>query len=201
MPEGYGVQLEFRGPSDDFLTYHLQADRGKGSQHSAELGWENSYNAMVKISPLDTLSLSLFYKHSKEDEWLNWLQDNLLATYKKKQRTTIAGLQWFKGNKHELRVKAQMVAFTARDPKAVLGDVYGNLHSSNISLSPITLSELAFQIRYRYELMPLAYLYVVYTKGGRIVADDTEDRLSELYKRPWNDPQGDNFTIKLRYRF
>jgi hypothetical protein len=49
--------------------------------------------------------------------------------------------------------------------------------------------------------MPLAYLYVVYTKGGRIVADDTEDDLIELYKRPWNDPQSDNFTVKLRYRF
>jgi len=201
MPEGYGVQLEFRGPSDDFLTYQLEANRAKGSSHSAGLGWKNSYGTGVKISPLDTLSLSLIYQHSKENEWLNWLQDNLLATYKKKQRTTVAGLQWFKGNKHELRVKAQMVAFTARDPKAVLGDEYGNLHPSNISLSPITLSELAFQIRYRYELMPLAYLYVVYTKGGRIVADDIEDNLSELYKRPWNDPQGDNFTIKLRYRF
>ena len=80
-----------------------------------------------------------------------------------------------------------MVAFTARDPQAYLADLYGNLNpSSNINLLPITLSELAFQVRYRYELMPLAYLYVVYTKGGRIVADDTEDDLSELYKRPWN---------------
>jgi hypothetical protein len=129
------------------------------------------------------------------------LQDNVLGTYEKKQRTTIAGLQWFKGNKHELRIKAQMVAFTARDPKAYLGDLYGNLNPSDINLSPITLSELAFQVRYRYEFMPLAYLYVVYTKGGRIVADDTEDDLSELYKRPWNDPQSDNFTVKLRYRF
>ena len=110
-------------------------------------------------------------------------------------------------NKNIIEIKNQIDKFyipmyhIIRTPKAVLGDEYGNLHPSNISLSPITLSELAFQIRYRYELMPLAYLYVVYTKGGRIVADDTEDSLSELYKRPWNDPQGDNFTIKLRYRF
>ena len=60
---------------------------------------------------------------------------------------------------------------------------------------------LAFQIRYRYEILPLAYLYVVYTKGGRVALNDEEDSLNELYKRPWNDPQSDNFTIKLRYRF
>tara|TARA_X000000368_G_scaffold124602_1_gene97736 strand:+ start:262 stop:2553 length:2292 start_codon:yes stop_codon:yes gene_type:complete len=202
MPKGYGVEFEYRGPSDDFLQYGFEVDRRQGSRYSAALGWQTSYQGKVSISPADTLSLSLFYKHGQEEDWLNWLQDNVLGTYQKKQRTTIVGLQWFKGNKHELRIKAQMVAFTARDPQAYLADLYGNLNpSSNINLLPITLSELAFQVRYRYELMPLAYLYVVYTKGGRIVADDTEDDLSELYKRPWNDPQSDNFTVKLRYRF
>jgi hypothetical protein len=68
-------------------------------------------------------------------------------------------------------------------------------------LPAITISELAFQVRYRYEFMPLAYLYVVYSKGGRISADDEEDGLSELYRRPWNEPTDENFTIKLRYRF
>ena len=44
-------------------------------------------------------------------------------------------------------------------------------------------------------------LYVVYSKGGRIVEYDEEDNLEELYKRPWNDPQADTFTVKVRYRF
>ena len=82
-----------------------------------------------------------------------------------------------------------------------LGDLNGNLNPFQTSLPPITVSQLAFQIRYRYEIQPLAYLYVVYTKGGRIAMYDEEDSLNELYKRPWNDPQSDNFTIKLRYRF
>jgi hypothetical protein len=94
-----------------------------------------------------------------------------------------------------------MLAFTARNPKAYLGDTYGNLNPYQFSLPPITVSQLAFQVRYRYEIKPLAYLYVVYTKGGRVSMNDEEDSLHELYKRPWNDPQSDNFTIKVRYRF
>ena len=142
------------------------------------------------------------HQHSEEDNWLNWLQDNLLATYKeKKQRVTVASLNWFGGDKHELRMKAQMVAFTARNPKAYLGDTYGALNPIEMALPPFTLSDLAFQIRYRYEILPLAYLYVVYSKGGRIVEYDEEDNLEELYKRPWNDPQADTFTVKVRYRF
>ena len=89
------------------------------------------------------------HQHSEEDNWLNWLQDNLLATYKeKKQRVTVASLNWFGGDKHELRMKAQMVAFTARNPKAYLGDAYGALNPIEMALPPFTLSDLAFQIRY-----------------------------------------------------
>ena len=110
-------------------------------------------------------------------------------------------MNWFGGDKHELRMKAQMVAFTARNPAAYLGDKIGALNPVEMTLPPFTLSDLAFQIRYRYEILPLAYLYVVYSKGGRIVEYDDEDSLGELYKRPWNDPQADTFTVKVRYRF
>ena len=141
------------------------------------------------------------YQHEDEKDWLNWLDDNLLAAYERKQRTSILELEWFHKNKHELRVKAQMVAFTGRDPVPYLGDQTGTLNPVNIDLSPITISELAFQVRYRYELMPLSYLYVVYSKGGRVSLQDDEEDLFNLYRRPWNSPEKENFTIKLRYRF
>ena len=100
-----------------------------------------------------------------------------------------------------MRLKAQMVAFTARTPKAYLANNLGDLMLADIPLTPITLSDLAFQIRYRYEIKPLSYFYLVYTKGGRVVQYDDEDNLGEIYKRPWNDPETDTFTVKLRYRF
>ena len=201
-PENYGTMLQFMGPSKNFFNYVLQVNREKGTQWmSSALGFSTSYMVMGNFALKDNLSLDLMYQHNKEDDWLNWIEGNLLGTYEKKQRVTVAGLNWFGGDKHELRVKAQMVAFTARKPKAYLGDLSGYLNTVDLALDPFSLSDLAFQIRYRYEIMPLAYLYVVYSKGGRIVEFDREDSLGELYKRPWNDPQADNFTVKLRYRF
>jgi hypothetical protein len=201
-PENYGTMLQFMGPSKNFFNYVLQVNREKGTQWmSSALGFSTSYMVMGNFALKDNLSLDLMYQHNKEDDWLNWIEGNLLGTYEKKQRVTVAGLNWFGGDKHELRVKAQMVAFTARQPKAYLGDLSGYLNPVDVALDPFSLSDLAFQIRYRYEIMPLAYLYVVYSKGGRIVEFDREDSLGELYKRPWNDPQADNFTVKLRYRF
>ena len=200
-PENYGSLLNFKGPSQDFFNYFLEAKREKGSQWASASGFATSYATQLEFAPSDNIDFSLYYQHLDEDGWVNWIQDNLLGVYTKKQRTTVAGFNWFVGDKHELRIKAQMVSFLATNPKAVLGDSYGDLNASDIALTAINLSDLAFQIRYRYEIMPLAYLYVVYSKGGRIVETDEEDDLGKLYQRPWNDPQADNFTIKVRYRF
>jgi len=200
-PENYGSNIQFSGPSRNFFNYFIELKREKGSQWRSALGFSTSYASKLSFAPRDNLNFSIYHQHLKEEQWLNWLQDNLLGVYSRKQRTTVADLNWFGGNKHELRIKAQMVAFTARNPKPYLGDAYGNLNPLNISLDPFTLSDLAFQVRYRYEIMPLAYLYVVYSRGGRIVQTDLEDDLEEIYKRPWNDPQADTFTVKVRYRF
>ena len=201
MPEGYGGDIEFNGPRNPLYFYSVKIKREKGSEHSPQLGWNNSLRGMIKYMPTDFLSFSFFHKHEKEDNWLNWLDENLLATFNKKQRTSVVGMEWFSGTKHELRIKGQLVAFTGRNPVPYLGDINGNLKETDIIIPGITISELAFQVRYRYEILPLAYLYVVYSKGGRISSDDEEDSLSELYKRPWDDPADENFTVKLRYRF
>ena len=141
------------------------------------------------------------YQYENENDWLNWFDENLLASFKRKQRTSIVEMEWFYKNDHELRIKAQMVAFTGRDPVSYLGDKKGKLNPANIDIPPITISELAFQIRYRYEIMPLSYLYLVYSKGGRVSMQDDEDNVFNLYRRPWNSPEKENFTLKLRYRF
>ena len=201
-PENYGTMLQFRGPSTKFFNYALQVERGKGAQWAfSALGFATNYMAMINISPKDNLNFSLEYYQSKEDDWLNWVEDDLLGIYTKNQRSTVVSMNWFGGDKHELRIKAQMVAFTARKPRAYLGGVSGSLNPIEMELPPFSLSDLAFQIRYRYEIMPLAYAYLVYSKGGRIIEFDEEDSLGTLYKRPWNDPQADNFTVKVRYRF
>ena len=200
-PENYGSNIQFSGPSRNFFNYFIELKREKGSQWRSAMGFANSYATKLSFAPRDNLNFSVYHQNLKEENWLNWIEGNFLGMYSKKQRTTVADLNWFGGNKHELRVKAQMVAFTARDPRSYLGTSKGQLTEAGVSLEPFTLSDLAFQVRYRYEIMPLAYLYVVYSRGGRIIQTDLENDLEEIYKRPWNDPQADTFTVKVRYRF
>ena len=201
MPKGIGGYIDLTGPRRPTYIYGLRFERGRGSEHSPELGWGTKTRGYFKYMPVDNLSLSLMHQHADENQWLNWFNDNLLATFHRKQRTSVVEMEWFHNNVHELRIKAQMVAFTGRDPQALLGDLSGNLNPEIIDIAPITISELAFQVRYRYEIMPLSYLYIVYSKGGRVSMQDDEDGLFSLYRRPWNSPEKENFTVKLRYRF
>ena len=201
MPKGVGGYIDLTGPRRPTYIYGLRFERGRGSEHSPELGWGTKTRGYFKYMPVDNLSLSLMHQHADENQWLNWFNDNLLATFHRKQRTSVVEMEWFHNNVHELRIKAQMVAFTGRNPQALYGDLSGNLNPETIDIAPITISELAFQVRYRYEIMPLSYLYIVYSKGGRVSMQDDEDGLFSLYRRPWNSPEKENFTVKLRYRF
>ena len=201
-PENYGGMIQIKGPSQDFFNYFIEFKRQKGEMFgSTSLGFANSYTTKLDFAPRDNINFSIMYQLVEEDDWLNWIQDNFFGIYKKKQKTTVASLNWFGGDKHELRLKAQMVGFTARNPSAYISDTVGDLIYLDAQIEPFTLSDLAFQVRYRYELLPLAYLYVVYSRGGRIIEFDEENDLKEIYKRPWNDPQADTFTVKVRYRF
>jgi len=201
LPQNYGIDFKYIGQKNKFWQWTLFAQRSKGSENSSDLGWRNKYYSSIKVFPLSNLTLRLSYSHEKEANWLNWIQDNLLGAYEKTQRNTNFSIKYFKGNQHELRVKTQLVAFTAKDPHAYLGSIDGRLNEDSTYLNPFSLGQLAFQVRYRYEIMPLAYLYAVYTRGGKIYEADEEDDLGTLYKRPWEEPTKDNFTLKVRYRF
>ena len=80
MPEGYGGYVEYNGPRNPIFFYSARIQREKGSEHSPQLGWKNSYRGMVKYMPSEFLSFSLFHQYEKEDLWLNWIQDNLLLS-------------------------------------------------------------------------------------------------------------------------
>ena len=201
MPEGYGMSLGYEGPRKEKWGYALSFSRGIGDNHLSGLDWMSTYKFRFGFYPKETLSINFGFSYEQEDKWLNWIEENHLATFDKKLRRTMASLKWFKGNKHELRIKTQLVAFTARNSQSYLANFRGDLTKSQKEVPSFTLSELAFQVRYRYEILPLAYFYLVYTKGGRVLEEDEENDLGKIYKRPWEDPTGDTFSMKLRYKF
>ena len=67
-------------------------------------------------------------------------------------------------------------------------------------LNEFQLSEVAFQVRYKYEFSPLSNLYVVYTRGGKS-SGALNDSFGNLYSNAWNEQTTDKFIVKIRYKF
>ena len=61
-----------------------------------------------------------------------------------------------------------------------------------------SLSQLNFQLRYRWQIAPLSDLFIVYTKGDN--RRSAMISFDEMFDNSWQNPLGDQLVIKLRYR-
>ena len=110
-------------------------------------------------------------------------------------------MNYFKGDKHELRLKGQFVALNASNPTSLMSNEEGYITFSDQTVNPFNVGEAAFQIRYKYELAPLSNLYIVYSQGGNIFEENVESDSLTIIEDSWNKPSGKIFAIKLRLRF
>ena len=137
----------------------------------------------------------------KEKEWLNWIDTNNLATYDLKQKIISIDLNWYKNNKHEIRLKSQFIALEAENPRSLVSNYSGYLTQGISEIKPFTNGIASFQVRYKYEIAPLSYLYLVYSKGGSVYDEDNEKDTSQIFKDPWEEASDEVLSIKYRLKY
>ena len=130
-----------------------------------------------------------------------WINTNNLTAYDAVEKFLTFNLNYFKGNKHELRLKGQFVALEASNPTSLMSNEQGYLLLGDQEVSSFNVGEAAFQIRYKYEIAPLSDLYVVYNQGGSIYEEDINSDSASIIQDSWKNPSGKIFAIKLRLRF
>lgn len=171
---------------------------GSGLRSDAPYAWSASVNATHYFS--DALNLELWLGHVMDQEQLIWQGDNLVAGFHMNRYDLNASLNWNIGTRHELRVKLEALGFDADDPTPWRIGPGGRGVASNDVVSPFSLRNMGFQVRYRYELAPLSNLYVVYGRGGFMYdsfAAGAFDQFGDAFSLR-NDEQ---LLVKLAYRF
>jgi len=76
----------------------------------------------------------------------------------------------------------------------------GRAVASNEPVDDFSVRNLGLQIRYRYELAPLSYLYVVYGRGGYAMDDQARDT-GDVFGRSLALRDDEQLLVKLSYRF
>ena len=198
------ITLDFEAVNYKFWTYDWRISFEKGDKYNS---WNSDgykrefYKIAGSYFPNDNLKINLQYRIRKENEWLIWTEDNKFGLYDSEQDTVSIGLNWFRGNKHEIRLKSQFVALQADNPQSLISDSGGYLYNSDDMIKPFTQGVVSFQVRYKYEIAPLSYLYLVYSKGGTSYDEDEDYSKSEIFNQPWNNPSDEVYSIKFRLKY
>ena len=200
------------------LEIEYSTPRTNMFQHRFKLGYETSgyetsdtnsdlrseghtigYGILMKISENLKIFLSPI-EYQTQSNWSVWRTDNLFGYYDKEMISSGINLDWFIGDRQEIRLKGKIYGIKANQARAYRADSSGYLNASNDSLDPFELSETAFQVRYKYQFAPLSDLYVVYTRGGKYNFS-RENSFEKIYSGAWSNQNLDKFIVKLRYKF
>ena len=199
------------------LEIEYSTPRTNMFQHRFKLGYETSgyetsdtnsdlrseghtigYGILMKISENLKIFLSPI-EYQTQSNWSVWRADNLFGYYDKEMISSGINLDWFIGDRQEIRLKGKIYGIKANQARAYRADSSGYLNASNDSLDPFELSETAFQVRYKYQFAPLSDLYVVYTRGGKYNFS-RENSFEKIYSGAWSNQNLDKFIVKLRYK-
>ena len=124
-----------------------------------------------------------------------------LAGYEAHRYTGDIRLDWYPSNRQEVRLKFQWIGVDAQVLNSYQLDNVGQLTASVTGSSDFSVSDTAFQIRYRYQLAPLSDIFVVYSRGGFFGSASGDEGPDTLFNEGWKGVQVESLIAKVRYRF
>ncbi len=164
------------------------------------------YTTGVTWQPKDNIRLSGEVIHNDRDGWLIHQEDQNFTAFQANQWRTNLNFDYFLTAKQQFRMVLQWVGI-----KAVGDEFYflpADAPTNNRDLLRVpkppgpsddfSISQLNFQLRYRWQIAPLSDLFVVYTKGDSRRASLND--FDNLFQDSWDNPLGDVLSVLLRYR-
>ena len=175
----------------------LEAFSG-GLSGNAKVGYSLMYDATYFVS--DAFSLHAGFYNDRSPDWLVWQRENLVGSFRRRELDFNAGLDWTIDSRQELRVKLQAIALDADLRRAYRVGANAHAVATGEPVDDFNVTNLGFQIRYRYELAPLSYLYVVYGRGGYRL-DDFSGQTGHLLRDSFSLRDDEQLLVKFSYRF
>lgn len=197
LPPNFNAYFEYERPRKGRWGYRIEAEA-----YSGGLDGNDNVGYSIEAEPTyflnDAFNVYVGVFASRTPDWLVWQRDNLIGSFDGREAHFNVGFNWI-GGRQELRLKVQAIGVNARLHEAYRVES-GNAVATNEPVDDFSVRNLGFQLRYRFELAPLSYLYVVYGRGGyeeRIGADDSAGLLQDSFSLR----DDEQLLVKLSYRF
>ena len=172
--------------------YLTEAIGGYSVQVKTEIEWRPKHNI--------TLNLEASYRD--RNNWLLHQEGRNFTTFNGSQWQPKFSLDYFPSAKQRFRVILHWAGIRAyEDEFYTLPEGSTNLIAGTKPLGltdNFNISQLNFQLRYRWQIAPMSDLFIVYTKADS--REMSDDKFEALFRNSWNMPLGDQLIVKLRYR-
>jgi hypothetical protein len=199
LPGNFDAFFQYDRPRKGSWEFKTEAEAFSGGLAGNELiGYRIKFTPSYFIN--DFFNLYVGVAASRSPDWLIWQYDNLIGSFDGTEVDLNAGFNWTISNKQELRLKLQSIGVNGHLRSGYRVDPSGNAIATDEPVDDFNVSNLAIQVRYRYELAPLSYLYVVYGRGGYQESPFADDMTSVL-RDSFSLRDDDQILIKFSYRF
>lgn len=199
LPANFNSYYEYYRPRKGRWAHSTEAQLYSGGLSGNDrLGYSLMYEPVFFVS--DAFSITLGAYTDRTPDWLVWQHDNLIGSFDGRESHLEAGVDWSIGDRQELRVKLQAIAVDARLNQAYTVEPGGRAVPSDEPVDDFSVRNLGFQVRYRYELAPLSYLYVVYGRGG-YRQEAYSDGMGQLLQDSFDLRDDEQLLVKFSYRF
>ncbi|MFL6576599.1 MAG: DUF5916 domain-containing protein [Povalibacter sp.] len=198
-PPNFNSYFDYQRPRKGNWSYETELEVYSGGlSGNSQVGYSIHLEPTYFISDAFNVYIGLYASHTPD--WLVWQEDNLIGSFKGREEHFDAGFSWIVSNRQELRLKLQAIGVTGRLNQGYRVDTNGHAIETDEPIDDFSVSNLGFQIRYRYELAPLSYIYVVYGRGGyeeQPTADGTGRQLRDSFSLR----DDEQLLVKVSYRF
>ena len=199
LPPNFNSMFNYERPRKGNWSYEIEAQAFSGG-----LAGNDKIGYSVEVIPTyfisDEFNVYVGLYADRTPDWLVWQRENLIGSFDGREAHFDAGFNWISGQRHELRMKLQVIGIDARLRQGYRVDSRGNSIPTAEPIDDFSVRNLGFQIRYRYELAPLSYLYVVYGRGGYEQEALTDDS-GRLLRDSFSLRDDEQLLVKLSYRF
>ncbi len=164
-------------------------------------GWGMGLHADATWYPMEGLNANFSLTPQWSDDWLNWVQGTQLGKFSRHEVSAGISVNWFPAEGHEIWVKAQWDTLNADAIQSYHIGTGGHLVADSAPIQDFASNNFAFQFRYRYELAPMSYLWLCYSRGGNDFIENPAKSTTSLLANSSELRDADQILLKFTYRF
>jgi hypothetical protein len=195
--------------SASYTTNTAQAvSYSAGAGRSTEFagGYSERYDAGVTWRPVPNFSMNGTIVYQDRDGWLLHQSGQDFTTFQTSQWETAFKMEYFISARQQLTMGLQWVGIKAAEDRFFILPKNAPTRSRDLvqgakppgPTDSFSISNMNFQIRYRWEIAPLSDLFVVYSRAGN--QRRTLLNFGDQFDNVWEAPLDSQLVIKLRYR-